>query len=54
MPPQDDFKYYEALEWLNYIATELHKGFSQLFNPKFPEDLKQATRKTIRKEIGVC
>lgn len=52
MPPQTDFKYYEALEWLNYIATELHKGFSPLFNPKFPEDLKQATRKQLEKKLA--
>jgi glutathione S-transferase len=24
---------YRVLEWLNYIATELHKGFSPLFHP---------------------
>lgn len=24
---------YRVLEWLNYIATELHKGFAPLFHP---------------------
>ena len=26
---------YRLQEWLNFVATELHKGFSPLFNPKF-------------------
>lgn len=26
--------------WLNFIATELHKGFSPLFNPATPADYK--------------
>jgi glutathione S-transferase len=25
-------------QWLTFIATELHKGFSPLFNPAFPEE----------------
>ena len=25
-------------EWLNYIASEVHKGIGQLFNPAMPED----------------
>ena len=24
---------YKVLEWLNFTATEIHKGFSPLFNP---------------------
>lgn len=52
MPAPSDFKYYEALEWLNYIATELHKGFAPLFNPKFPEDLKQAARQQLEKKLA--
>jgi len=47
MPSKDNFKHYQALEWLNYIATELHKGFGPLFNPKFPADLKEATKQQL-------
>jgi glutathione S-transferase len=32
---------YKLQEWLNYIGTELHKGFSPLFNPAVPDDVKQ-------------
>lgn len=30
--PVKGFEKYKALEWLNYISTELHKGFSPLFS----------------------
>jgi glutathione S-transferase len=28
---------YRLMEWLNFITSELHKGFSPLFNPAMPE-----------------
>ena len=31
---------YRLQEWLNYIASEIHKGFSPLFNPKAPDEWK--------------
>ena len=35
---------YRLQEWLNFIATELHKGgFSPLFNSKLPEDMRAKT-----------
>ena len=34
---------YRLQEWLNFIATELHKGFSPLFNSKIPEDMRAKT-----------
>lgn len=43
---------YHALEWLNYIATELHKGFSPLFNPKAPEEFKTLTREALSKKFA--
>ena len=43
---------YHALEWLNYIATELHKGFSPLFNPKTPEEFKTLTREALSKKFA--
>jgi len=41
LPPVGQWKRYRVLEWLNYIATELHKGFGPLFNPKMPDQVKQ-------------
>lgn len=48
MPKQTDADYYQALEWLNFIATELHKGFIPLLNPNLPDDLKQNTQKYLQ------
>jgi glutathione S-transferase len=35
---------YRLMEWLNFITTELHKGFSPLFNPAMPEEGKALSR----------
>ena len=35
---------YRLQEWLNFITTELHKGFSPLFNPAMPEEAKAVFR----------
>lgn len=40
LPPVDQFKRYKVLEWLNYVATELHKGIGGLFNSKMPQEVK--------------
>jgi glutathione S-transferase len=42
---------YHLLEWLNFIATELHKGFGPLWNPATPEEFKQATREALGKKF---
>jgi glutathione S-transferase len=38
---------YRLQEWLNFITSELHKGFSLLFNPAVPEDAKPVFRKKL-------
>lgn len=40
LPPKSEFKHYRVLEWVNYVATELHKGFGPLFNSAIPQELK--------------
>jgi glutathione S-transferase len=44
---------YRLQEWLNYITSELHKGYSPLFSPTTPEDYKPITRErlTLRYEL---
>jgi glutathione S-transferase len=32
---------YQLQSWLNFVGTELHKGFSPLFNPAVPAEVKQ-------------
>ncbi len=50
---------YRLQEWLTFIGTEIHKGFSPLWNPNLSEDAKKAAveRLSLRldwlaKEIG--
>ena len=38
---------YRLMEWLNFITSELHKGFSPLFNPATPEDYKAMARTKV-------
>ena len=33
--------------WLNFISTELHKGFSPLFNAAMPQEAKQVFRERL-------
>jgi glutathione S-transferase len=38
---------YRLQEWLNFVTSELHKGFSPLFNPATPEDFKPAAKERL-------
>jgi len=42
---------YRVLEWLNYVATELHKGFAPLWNPSSTDEAKEATRQLLAKKF---
>ncbi|MDO9072056.1 MAG: glutathione transferase GstA [Rubrivivax sp.] len=35
---------YRLMEWLNFITSELHKGFGALFTPGMPEEAKTMAR----------
>ena len=38
---------YRLQEWLNFITSEIHKGFSPLFNAAVPEEFKVMQRKKL-------
>src|SRR3990167_6389729 len=40
LPAIGDFNRYRVLEWLNYVATDLHKGIGILFNPAVTSELR--------------
>lgn len=46
-PPAGTMARYRLAEWLNFISTELHKGFSPLFNPGMPEEAKALFRSKL-------
>ena len=40
-PAAGTMERYRLQEWLNFITSELHKGFSPLFNGKMPQEAKE-------------
>ena len=42
---------YRAMEQLNFVASELHKGIGGLFNPAMPEDGKQAMKDRLTRRF---
>jgi glutathione S-transferase len=42
---------YRLMEWLNFITSELHKGFSPLFNPAMPEEAKALSRAKLLERL---
>ncbi len=46
-PAAGSLERYKMLSWLNFISTELHKGFSPLFNPAMPDEGKKISRERL-------
>jgi len=42
---------YRLQEWLTFIGTEVHKGFSPLFKPNTPEEYKPIVREALLKRL---
>jgi glutathione S-transferase len=42
---------YRLIEWLAFINSEIHKGFSPLFNPAACDETKQYTRNALAKRL---
>lgn len=51
-PPAGSMARWRLMEWLNFIATELHKGFSPLFNPGFGEQAHALFRERVAGRLG--
>jgi glutathione S-transferase len=43
---------YRAMESLNFIASELHKGIGGLFNPAMPDDGKKAIIERLGRRLA--
>lgn len=50
-PPAGTMERYRLMEWLNFISTELHKGFGALFNPKLPDETKAVIKSQLVSRI---
>ena len=51
LAPVGSIARYQTLVWLNYVATELHKGFTPLFRPDTPEAFKPTARALLEKKL---
>jgi glutathione S-transferase len=52
LPPVGQFDRYKVLEWLNYVATELHKSFGPLFNSTMSQEVKDKSKTLINAKLG--
>ncbi|HOB67871.1 glutathione transferase GstA [Ottowia sp.] len=46
-PPNGTMARYQLQSWLNFVGTELHKGFSPLFNPAMPDEAKALSKERL-------
>jgi glutathione S-transferase len=44
---------YRLMEWLNFVATEIHKQFSPLWHPETPDATKEKQRVTLAKRFAI-
>lgn len=50
-PANGTFERYKLQEWLSFIGTELHKGFSPLFTPGMPEEAKTIAKTRLNSRL---
>jgi glutathione S-transferase len=43
---------YRLQEWLNFITSEVHKGFGPLFNPSTPDETKAASKDKVLQRLA--
>ncbi len=52
-PPQGTLERYRLQEKLHFLATELHKGSSPLYNPKATPEFKESLIERLTQRLGV-
>ena len=50
-PKAGSLERYQLQEWLGFINSEVHKGFSPLFNPKTPDETKATAKLALGKRL---
>jgi len=46
-PKNGSIERYRLQEWLNFITSELHKGFTPLFKPNTPDEYKKIAKENL-------
>ena len=52
IPKLGSFERFRANEWLTFVSTEIHKGYSPLFNKDLKDDAKAVLRAKLEKRLG--
>lgn len=52
-PAFGSFERYKLMEWLNFIATEIHKTYGPLWYPTTPEATKNANKEKLAARYGL-
>lgn len=47
LPAAGSLERYHALEWLNFVATELHKGFGPLWRKETPDEFRAVVKRML-------
>jgi glutathione S-transferase len=50
-PPVGSFERHRLTEWLSFISSEIHKGFSPLYSPSATEEVRQYARNHLGKRL---
>jgi glutathione S-transferase len=50
-PAYGSLERYSLMEWLNFIATEIHKQYGPLWDPSTPDATKERQRATLAKRF---
>lgn len=50
-PANGSFERYQLQQWLNFIGTEIHKGFGPMFKPDTPENYKPIALAALTKRL---
>ncbi|NMM18842.1 MAG: glutathione transferase GstA [Rhodoferax sp.] len=50
-PANGTFARYKLQEWLSFISTELHRGFTPLFTPGMPEEAKTMAKTRLASRL---
>jgi len=52
-PPAGTIEHYRMLEWIGYIATEIHKGFGPLWNSKLAPEARAAAVAALARRLDL-
>lgn len=51
-PPNGTLARTQMQSWLTFIGMELHKGFSPLFNPAYPQEVKDLAKERLAQRLA--